>query len=70
MDSWEIFLGSNSLKRKFLRTHLYEDSGSILGLLSTIPYEPHSLENPEATFLLSVTSMLSIQASEGLILFW
>lgn len=32
--SWKIFLGSNSLKRKFLRTHLYEDSGSILGLLS------------------------------------
>jgi len=37
--SWEIFLESNSLKRKFLRTHLYEDSGSILGLPCTIPYE-------------------------------
>lgn len=40
------------------------DSGSAK-LLSIIPYETHSLENPEATFLLSVTSMLSIQASEG-----
>jgi len=48
--SWEIFLESNSLKRKFLRTHLYEDSGSILGLPSTIPYETHSLENPGGTF--------------------
>ena len=47
--SWEIFLGSNFLKRKFLRTHLYEDSGSILRLLSTIYCETHSLENPEAT---------------------
>ncbi len=48
--SWEIFLESNSLKRKFLRTHLYEDSRSILGLPSTIPYETHSLENPGGTF--------------------
>lgn len=29
--SWEIFLGSNSLKRKFLETYFYEGFGSILG---------------------------------------
>jgi len=48
--SWEIFLESNSLKRKFLGTHLYENSRSILSLPSTIPYETHSLKNPEGTF--------------------